>query len=140
VYYPYHVPPRVEIIWTVDLYNNYRYIYPDYNYWYYPIGHRVPTISAYDADRFIGEFARVYGRIYEAWYSYETDEYFLYFGEPYPYQDFTVIISGRDARRFSRRPERYFAGRHIAVTGIVSIFEGKPEMVVREKHQVDIYH
>lgn len=138
-YYPYHVPPRVDIIWTVRLYNEYRYIYPHYDYWYYPVGYRIHTASAYDAYMYIGEFARIYGRVYNTWYSYETDEYYLYFGETYPYQDFTVIIEGRSARRISRRPERYFTGRHIAVTGIVSVFEGKPEMIVKKRSQIDLY-
>lgn len=138
-YYPYHVPPRVDIIWSVRLYNEYRYIYPHYNYWYYPTGYRIHTVSAYDAFMYIGEFARIYGKVYDTWYSYDTDEYYLYFGEPYPYQDFTVIIEGRIARRISRRPERYFTGRHIAVTGIVSAYESKPEMIIKKRSQIDPY-
>ena len=138
-YYPYRVPSRPDIIWNIHLYNEYRYLYPHYDYWYYPVGYRIHTISAYDADRYIGEFTRVYGRVYEVWRSGETDEYFLYFGEPYPYQDFTVILSGRDARRYSRIPERYFPGKDIAVTGIISVFEDKPEMVIKKRSQIDIY-
>ncbi len=138
-YYPYRVYSRPDIFWDIHLYNRYRYLYPHYNYWYYPIGYRIQTVSAYDADRFIGEFARIYGRVFDTWYSPETDEYYLYFGEPYPYQDFTVIISGRDARRYNRHPERYFTGRHIAVTGIVSVFDGKPEMVIKSRTQIDRY-
>ena len=138
-YYPYRVPSRPDIIWNINLYNEYRYIYPHYDYWYYPVGYRIHTISAYDANRYIGEFTRVYGRVYEVWRSGETDEYYLYFGEPYPYQDFTVILSGRDARRYSRIPERYFPGKDIAVTGIVSVFEDRPEMVIKKRSQIDIY-
>ena len=138
-YYPYRVPSRADIIWDVHLYHHYRYLYPHYDYWYYPIGYRIHTVSAYDADRYIGEFVRIYGRVYEAWFNNETDEVYLYFGEPYPYQDFTVIIAGKDARRYSRRPERYFTGREIAVTGVVSVFEGKPEMVIKRRSQIDFY-
>jgi hypothetical protein len=129
----------LDIIWDVHLYHQYRNLYPHYDYWYYPIGYRIHTVSAYDADRYIGEFARIYGRVSEAWYNQETDEFLLYFGEPYPYQDFTVILSNRDARRFSRRPERYFTGKDIAVTGVVSVFDGKPEMVIKRRSQIDIY-
>ena len=138
-YYPYRVPSRADIIWDVHLYHHYRYLYPHYDYWYYPVGYRIHTVSAYDADRYIGEFVRIYGKVYEAWFNQATDEVNLYFGEPYPYQDFTVIISGKDARRYNRRPERYFTGRDIAVTGIVSVFEGKSEMVIKRRSQIDFY-
>ncbi len=138
-YYPYKVPIHRDIIWDIHLYNEYCYLYPHYDYWYYPIGYRVHTVSAYDADRYIGEFARIYGKVFETWFDHEADEVYLYFGDPYPYQDFTVILTGRDARRFSRRPERFFTGRYIAVTGVVSVFEGKPEMVIKRRSQVELY-
>jgi hypothetical protein len=138
-YSPYRVPSRPDIIWDVHIYNHYRYLYPNYDYWYYPVGYRVHTVSAYDAENYIGEFARIYGKVYDVWYSAETGEYYLYIGEPYPYQDFTIILSYRDARRFNRRPERFFSGKDIAVTGVVSVFEGKPEMVIKRKSQVDLY-
>jgi len=138
-YYPYTVPARPDIVWDIHIYNTYRVLYPHYDYWYYPIGYRVHTVSAYEAERYIGEFASIYGRVYEVLHNPEFDEYYLYFGEPYPYQDFTVIISGREARTFSRRPERYFTNRHIAVTGVVSVFEGKPEMQIKRHTQVDAY-
>jgi hypothetical protein len=138
-YYPYHVPVHRDIIWDIHLYNEYRFLYPHYDYWYYPVGYSIHTVSAYEADRYIGEFARIYGKVYETWYDRDADEFYLYFGEPYPYQDFTVILPGRDARRYSRRPERFFTERHIAVTGVISVFEGKPEMVIKRRSQIELY-
>jgi len=87
------------------MYHNYSSWYPNYNLWYYPYGYRIHTISAYDAYNYIGEIARIYGRVTEVWYSGETREYYLYIGGPYPYQDFTVIVDYSDARRFSRNPK-----------------------------------
>ena len=138
-YYPYSEPRRVEIIWDVHMYNEYRYLYPHYDYWYYPYGYRIQTVSAYDADRYIGEVARIFGRVSDVFYERQTDEYTLYFGEPYPYQDFSVIISGKQARRFSYRPERYFMNRNVTVTGLVSLWDGRPEMVIKKRSQVDLY-
>ena len=138
-YYPYSEPHRLEIIWDVHMYNEYRYLYPQYDYWYYPYGYRIQTVSAYDAARFIGEIARIYGRVSDVWYERQTDEYYLFFGEPYPYQDFSVIIPGKTARRFSYRPERYFVNRNIAVTGLVSMWEDRPEMLIRKRNQIEVY-
>lgn len=121
------------------MYHNYSSWYPNYNLWYYPYGYRIHTISAYDAYNYIGEIARIYGRVTEVWYSGETREYYLYIGGPYPYQDFTVIVDYSDARRFSRNPVRYFTDRNITVTGLVSLFEDKPELLVKRHTQIDVY-
>jgi hypothetical protein len=121
------------------MYNEYRYLYPNYDLWYYPIGYRIHTISAYDAGAYIGEVARVYGEVFDAWYSRSTDEYYLYIGAPFPYQDLSIVVEGRDARRFSRHPLRYFTGRHVAATGLIGIYEGKPEMFLKKRSQLDVY-
>jgi hypothetical protein len=138
-YYPYTEPRRVEIIWDYNMYNEYRYLYPQYDYWYYPYGYRILTVSAYDADRFIGEIARIYGKVSEVWYERQTDEYTLYIGGPYPFQDLSVVIAGKYARRYSYHPERYFTNRNIAVTGLVSLWDERPEMIVRKRSQLETY-
>lgn len=138
-YYPYAEPRRVEIIWDYDMYIEYRYLYPHFEYWYYPIGYRIHTVSAYDADRYIGEVARIYGRVSEVWYERHTDEFTLYFGGPYPYHDFSVIIPGKYARRFSRNPQWYFTDKSIAVTGLISLWDDRPEMLIRKRSQIEVY-
>jgi len=121
------------------MYREYRYIYPEFSYWYYPSGYRIVTVPSWNAYFHVGEVRNVYGRIHEVWYHWPSDEYYLYFGGTYPYQDFTVILSGSHARRFHRNPEAFFSGRYIWVTGLVSTFEGKPEIMVKRKHQVHLY-
>ncbi len=135
----YKAPSRVEVIWSHNMYREYRILYPEFRYWYYPAGYRIVTVPAYNAGFHIGEVRNVYGRIHEVWYSWSGDEYHLYFGGTYPYQDFTVILSGRDARRFHRHPELFFEGRYVWVTGLVSTFEGKPEIMVKRRSQVHLY-
>jgi hypothetical protein len=139
IHHPYRVPVHINVVWTPRMYYDYRMIYPEYEYWYYPYGYRIRTISAYDALYYTGEIVNVYGRVTEAWYSWKTDEYILYFGARYPYQDFSVIIPGHRARQFSHRPEIFFEGRYIWVTGLISLHNGQPEMVLMKKHQIHIY-
>jgi hypothetical protein len=138
-YYPYAEPYHLEIIWDANMYYEYCYLYPQFDYWYYPYGYRIQTVSAYDAYQFIGEIARIYGKVSEVWYERQTDEYTLYIGGPYPYQDFSVIISGKHARGFSFRPDRYFRNRNIAVTGLVSLWDDRPEMLIKRRSQIEVY-
>lgn len=135
----YYAPKRIHVTWTSRMYHDYRIMYPEFRYWYYPIGYRIVTIPFYNAYHHIGEVRNVYGRVHEVYYSWTTDEYHLYFGGAYPYHDFTVIISGRNARRFDRHPEMFFEGRYIWVTGLLSTFEGRPELIVKRNSQIHLY-
>jgi hypothetical protein len=138
-HYVYRPPVNVNVYWTHDLHTRYVEIYPMVKQWYYPIGFRIETISAYDAEYYLGEVINVYGRITEVFYSRETDEYFLYFGPYYPYQDFTVVVPGGIARYYSSRPSRFFRNQNVLATGLITSFEGNPEMVVRDPNQFNIY-
>jgi hypothetical protein len=75
----------------------------------------------------------------EVYYAWETDEYMLYIGAYYPYQDLTIVVEGNEARRFSYRPEVFFQGQYIAVTGLVTAYYDSPEIVVYDKIQIEIY-
>ncbi len=139
VNYVYRAPITVEIYWTHGLYREYRAIYPFYNHWDYHYGARVLSIPAYDAGYHVGRFRSVYGRVHEVYYAPETDLYYLYFGAPYPYHDFSVVISRREARRFSNRPEWFFNGQYIIVTGVIAMYDDRPEIEVVRRSQIVRY-
>lgn len=139
VRYPYRTPVHIDVFWTVDLCREYQVYYPTYRWREYRAGMRIASVPAYDANNFVGDITRVYGRVVDTYYSWETDEYFLYFGDYYPYQDFSVVIPGDEARDFSRRPESYFLNQYMSVTGLISRFEGKPEMVIKRSRQIEVY-
>jgi hypothetical protein len=134
MYYPSHR----EIIWTRKMHNYYIGIYPGY-IWRYHVGYRIQTISAFDARLNIGEVSRVYGRVYGTWFNRETDDLLLFFGGEYPNQEFTMVVPGNIARRFSWRPERYFLGQHVMSTGLITNYDGSPEMIIMKKNQLDVY-
>ncbi len=137
----YHVlyyPSYTNIYWDRSMYRNYRRWYPEYS-WNYNYGHRINTISVFDAKYNLGEVANIYGRVYATWYNEETNDYLLFFGGDFPYQQFTVVLPARIARKFSWRPERYFLGEHITITGLITTFDGSPEIVVRDKYQLGVY-
>ena len=134
LYYPIYT----NIYWSINMYRDYHRWYPDYH-WRYSYGYRIQTISAFDAKYNLGEVAMVYGRIYSTWHNVETDDYLLFIGEDYPYQQFTVVLPGNVARRFSWRPDRYFLGEHLTVTGLITTFDGSPEIIVKNKRQVGVY-
>lgn len=133
-----YYPSYGNIYWTRNMYRDYRRWYPEYH-WRYDYGYRIQTISVFDARYNLGEVAMVYGRVYATWHNNESDDYLLLFGGDFPYQQFTVVVPGHVARRFSWRPERYFLGEHITVTGLITTFDGTPEIIVKNKRQLGLY-
>ncbi len=134
-----YYPRYSEIIWTRSMHRHYVALYPRYTGWHYNWGYRIQTMSVFDARYNVGEMARVYGRVYATWYNQETDDLLLFFGGEYPNQEFTMIVPGNVARRFSWRPERYFLGQHVAATGLITAFEGEAEMLLKKKSQISVY-
>lgn len=139
VYYPYRVPVNINIVWTNRFYNDFVSFYPYHTHWNYRRGYRIPTISAYDAMFHVGEVRRVYGRVSETYYSQPDDSYYLYIGAPYPYQDFTVIIPGREFRRFNFPSLRYLQNANIWALGLISAYDDVPEVVIKRPYQLEVY-
>ena len=121
------------------MHHDFRIFYPQVHVWRYPVGYRIVSIPAYDANGYIGEVANVYGQVVEVYYALPSDEYYLYFGDYYPYHDFTVVLPGWIASRYSSYPESYLEREDIVVTGLISTFDGKPEIVVKRESQISIY-
>jgi hypothetical protein len=134
MYYPAHR----EVIWTSRMHRYYVDLYPGY-VWGYNTGYHIQTISAFETRYNVGEVARVYGRVYATWYNRESDDLLLFFGGEFPHQEFTMVIPGHIARRYNWRPERYFLGQHILATGLITSYDGSPEMIIKNKNQMDIY-
>ncbi len=139
VHYVYREPVHVHVIWTREMHHNYIDMYPHVRHWEYRYGYSINTISAYYADYYIGDVKTVYGRVKEVFYSPETDEFFLNIGDYYPYQDFTIVLPGYIAREYTRRPISYFTNQYVDVTGLITEFDGKPEIVVKRRFQLDVY-
>ena len=133
-----YYPTVHHIYWSRKMHRDYLRWYPEYH-WPYRYGYRIDNISVFEARYNLGEVAMVYGRVYATWYNRESDDYLLFFGGDYPRQAFTLILPGRIARKFSWRPERYFLGEHVTVTGLITTFDGIPEIVVKNKRQLSIY-
>lgn len=137
-YRPYRVPTYRHIVWTNDMYRNYRVWYP-YNTWNISVGTSIYSISDWDAEYYVGRVARVYGKVYETYYDYNTNSYYLYFSAPYPYHKFSVVIPGDTRYLYRTDPLRYFDNEFVEVTGLITEFNGKAEIIVHNPGQIDRY-
>jgi hypothetical protein len=97
------------------------------------------SISAGEAKNHVGQNATVCGDVASTRYvrSRRGSPTFLNLDKPYPRQIFTVVIWGSDRSRFGR-PQESLDGRHICVTGPITLHRGVPETVAHAPSQIKV--
>lgn len=94
-------------------------------------------IAAPEAAQHVGESATVCGVVASA-HDVERSRLqptFLDLDRPYPNESFAVVIFGSDRAKFGT-PERAFLHQRICATGEISLYQGRPEMVVHDPAQI----
>jgi micrococcal nuclease len=98
---------------------------------------RAATYSAEEAGRHAGETATVCGTVVSAHFSQrsKTQPTFLNLDKSYPDQVFTIVIFGRDRAKFGT-PETALLRQRLCATGPITLYQGRPEMIVAEPSQL----
>ena len=97
------------------------------------------TVSWDNASNHIGRRITVYGPVVDTRYASSSrgQPTFLNIGKPYPDPGrFTVVIWGENRGNFPSPPEVYYKGRTIFVTGVVTRYEGVPEIEASDLTQI----
>ena len=63
---------------------------------------------------------------------------FLNLGGDYPNQKMSVVIKGKDRDKFPVSPEIAYKDKSICVTGVISNYNGKVEIVVTDPEQIKV--
>ncbi len=96
------------------------------------------TITPEDAAKFIGRQKTVCGTVAGAHYDAESKCTLLNLDKPSPNHVFTAYIGGSDRGRFEKPPEELYYGKAICVTGMIELYQGRPEIVVKEPSQIKV--
>ncbi|MBM4383208.1 MAG: DNA-binding protein [Deltaproteobacteria bacterium] len=85
----------------------------------------------------VGEAATVCGVVSDASYRPDVrgEPTFLNFGGAYPNHAFTAVVWGKHRAKFTPPPESH-EGKTICVSGRISSYRGKPQIVVDTPHQL----
>jgi DNA/RNA endonuclease YhcR with UshA esterase domain len=71
-------------------------------------------------------------------YTSRSGNTFVNFGGAYPNQDFTAVIFSEASSSF---PNVYqLQGKHVEVSGVVRLYHGKPEIILRSASQLEVLH
>ncbi len=98
-------------------------------------------VSTVEAAKYVGKQATVCGQVATVHLAMRTGgaPTFINFDKPNPDQTFTVLIWGIDRPKFPAPPESTFtAGKRVCVTGRVTDYRGKPEIIVRNPEEIRV--
>ena len=93
------------------------------------------AIPASEASAHIGQSVTIEGFVTATPVTINKTQ-FLDFGGSYPHQDFSVEISAADAAHFPRASD--FNGKRVQVTGMITLYHGKPETVLTSVDNVKV--
>ncbi len=96
-------------------------------------------VSLSEIDLFVGDSVTVAGKVFTARYleDSKTKPTLLNVGDAYPQQPLTLVIESEDRPGFDR-PEEVYLNKTLQVSGRVSEFKGKPQMVLHHPQQVQV--
>ena len=98
------------------------------------------TITAEEAKQHVQETNTVCGLVAGAKYADTSQAKLTYLniGRPYPDQAFTAVVPPTVRSKFKVPPEEVFKGKTICVTGLITLFRDKPQIVIADPSQIVI--
>jgi len=91
-------------------------------------------VLAKDAAQYVGKTVTICDSVYSV---KALDKLSLInLGGAYPKELITVVINKEDQEKFPSEPSAMFMGNNICVTGVVSDFKGKKQIVVTDPKQI----
>lgn len=97
------------------------------------------SISAAEGKDHIGDRITVCGQVASTHFADRSkgQPTFINLDKPYPNQIFTVLIWGSDRPKFGT-PEQIYDGKHVCVTGKISVYRGVPEIITNDPSQISV--
>ena len=94
-------------------------------------------ITAAEAKDHVGETQSVCGKVVSTHYAAKSkgEPTFLNLDEPYPKEVLTILIWGSDRAKFGA-PETKYKDARVCVTGKITSYRGKPEIIATEPSQI----
>ena len=99
------------------------------------IAQALPTYTAQEASKHVGETAVITGKVEDVYLS-GKENMILTMAGTYPNQAFTVFIPATTAVKFPHAQQ--YEGKTMAVSGKISLYHGKPEIIVMSPNQLAV--
>lgn len=93
-----------------------------------------------DAAKHEGDSVKVCTKIFGARYLENMNRAptLLNAGAKYPDAPLTLVVFGESRAAFKQKPEEFYTGKQVCVTGKIVMFKGKPEIILTDDGQITI--
>jgi len=91
-----------------------------------------------DLKKAVGDTVTVSSRIFSGKYLMASSLTLLNVGADYPNQKLTLIIKGANRNKFNGKPEVIFKGKDVTIRGVVTDYNGKPQIIITDPNQIEI--
>ncbi|HVZ97118.1 MAG TPA: hypothetical protein VG847_09605 [Chitinophagaceae bacterium] len=95
-------------------------------------------IDVQNASSHIGEQVTICSKVFGTKYLDRSGVTFLNLGAAYPVSPLTVVIFKKDRAHFPTPPEQLYADKKICVTGKITVYNGKDEIIVSKPDAIAI--
>lgn len=104
----------------------------------YKFQHTQNEIKIDDVKNHVGETVKICTKIYGSKFleTAKGTPTFLNVGGNYPTAPLTLVIWADARKQFKNKPEEYYAGKSICVTGKMELFKDKPQIVITKEEQI----
>jgi len=104
----------------------------------FSITHAQQEIKPEEAAKHEGDSVTICTKIFGARYfeSGKGTPTLLNAGAKYPDAPLTIVIFGENRASFSNKPEEFYVGKNVCVTGRITIFKGKPQIVITNEREI----
>ena len=92
-------------------------------------------VAPADTHNFVNQIVTVRGTVAGVYTSGKGNT-FLNFGAPYPRQQLSGVIFASDAPLFKDVDLGALEGHTVSITGVVKLYKGKPEIVLKRRDQL----
>ncbi|WP_256010477.1 hypothetical protein [Desertivirga xinjiangensis] len=95
-------------------------------------------VSATELSNYIGDSVTVCDKVYGGRFLQRTSITLLSVGKEFPYHLLTIVIKGGDRDKFKYKPEDALVKKSVCVTGKLTEYGGKPQIIITDPSQIKI--
>lgn len=97
-------------------------------------------IKIEDASKHEGDSVKICTKIFGARFFENSNRMptLLNAGAKYPDALLTIVVFGENRGNFKNKPEAYYTGKNICVTGRIVFYKGKPEIIITREEEISI--
>lgn len=97
------------------------------------------TVSLDSLTNYVGKTVSVCSKVQSAYVGKgEKKTTYLSFGAAYPNATFTGVIFEANLSKFKYTPSVYLKDKNICITGVVSIYKEKPQIIILSEEQIKV--